>query len=67
MSKIIFIIRGYFSKKNDDFSSDDFASKVLFRYSSQKGVSDFSRQLFKSEDSESINARFAKTKLKVID
>ncbi|ELU8559322.1 hypothetical protein EA004_19430 [Vibrio anguillarum] len=62
MSKIYLLIQSCFTKKNDDF-----ASKVLVRYSSQKGISTFSSQLFKSENADTINARFEKTKLKVIE
>lgn len=45
-----------FGKKND------FTSRVLHRYSSNKPVSSFARDLFRSEDAESLNARFAKAK-----
>lgn len=62
MSKIYLLIQSCFTKKNDDF-----ASKVLVRYSNQKGISTFSSQLFKSENADTINARFEKTKLKVIE
>lgn len=40
----------------------DFASKVLSRYSSKKAIGAFARDLFRSENAESINARFAKAK-----
>jgi hypothetical protein len=40
----------------------DFASKVLNRYSSKKAVGLFARELFRCENAESINARFAKAK-----
>jgi hypothetical protein len=40
----------------------DFASKVLSRYRAKKAVSSFARDLFRSEDAESINARFARAK-----
>jgi hypothetical protein len=41
---------------------DDFASKVLSRYSANKAVGSFARDLFRSEDADSINARFARAK-----
>lgn len=47
--------------------NNDFASKVLVRYSSNKSVSSFAKQLFNSEDAESINARFKKAKLKAAE
>lgn len=62
MSGIFAMIQSRFTKKNDDF-----ASKVLTRYSNQKGISAFSIQLFKSENADTINARFEKTKLKVVE
>jgi hypothetical protein len=41
---------------------DDFVSRVLARYRSNKPMSPFVRGLFESESAESINARFAKAK-----
>ncbi|WP_318516593.1 hypothetical protein [Photobacterium leiognathi] len=62
MSKFYLLIQSCFTKKKADF-----ASKVLVRYSNQKGISTFSSQLFNSENADTINARFEKTKLKVIE
>ncbi len=60
MSKLITIIQSYFVKNNDDF-----AAKVLVRYSTQKSVSAFSRELFQKENAETINARFEQTKIRI--
>lgn len=52
-------IKCRFTRKDNDFMA-----KVLIRYSSQRGISTFSSQLFKSENADTINARFEKTKQK---
>ncbi|ELK4796403.1 hypothetical protein LER27_28690 [Pseudomonas aeruginosa] len=43
----------------------DFTAKVLNRYSSKKAVGSFARGLFKLENADSINERFAEAKRKV--
>lgn len=44
----------------------DFATKVLKRYSSKQAVGSFARELFRTEDANSINERFAKAKRNVL-
>ncbi len=40
----------------------DFTSRVLDRYGSNKPVSSFARDLFRTENSDSLNERFAQAK-----
>lgn len=53
-------IRNFYSSRN----KSDFASKVLARYSSNRAVSNFAKELFSSESAETINKRFEKAKIK---
>jgi predicted transcriptional regulator len=46
-------------------SKSEFAARVLARYSAKTPVSDFARELFRSENAASINERFAKAKRSV--
>lgn len=59
MRKLLTVVRRVLRKNKGDF-----ASRVLVRYSTQKTVSVFCMQLFKSESEESINKRFKKTNIK---